>query len=80
MWKCLYLIQKHITTPIPKFYWSELLFHEKNILDSGAKTLIEFGAGKTLIQNIYLSATGIKQIVVDVHKVIDCDLVNKARR
>jgi SAM-dependent methyltransferase len=38
--------------------------------------LIEFGAGKNLGQNVYLSQTGVRQHVVDLKSMLDLMLVN----
>jgi SAM-dependent methyltransferase len=53
-------------------------FHKTNIDRLNAKTLIEFGAGKNLIQNIFLSDTGIRQTVVDLAPMVWLPLVNNA--
>ncbi|MEP4894281.1 class I SAM-dependent methyltransferase [Parasphingorhabdus sp.] len=54
------------------------LFHEENLINSGSKRLIEFGAGKSLIQNIYLSKLSIEQTLVDLFRMVDIDQVNDA--
>jgi len=40
--------------------------------------VIEFGAGKSLAQNIYLSHMGIEQTCVDLNPMVDLDQVNQA--
>ena len=53
-------------------------FHDRNLADAGAGRIIEFGAGKSLAQNLYLSRTGIEQTVVDLNSMLELDLVNAA--
>lgn len=53
-------------------------FHERNIEASGCRRIIEFGAGKSLAQNLYLSRLGIEQVLVDINPMVDIDLVNAA--
>ena len=79
--KLLYLAQKHLSgrsnvsfmaiNPV----WE---FHDRNISEQGAKRLIEFGAGKSLAQNLYFSRRGVEQVLVDLHPMLELDLVNKA--
>lgn len=77
----LYLAQKYITRRASQHFskidknWN---FHRDNIIDANAKRIIEFGAGKTLVQNIYLSDLGIDQVVVDLNRMLDLQLVNSA--
>ncbi len=44
----------------------------------GSKNLIEFGAGKTLAQNLYLSTVVESQTVVDLFHMVEIDMVNEA--
>lgn len=77
----LYTIQRHVTGR-SKVRASAIspnwLFHEENITKTGAKSLIEFGAGKSLIQNLYLSKLSIEQTLVDLFRMVDIDQVNDA--
>ena len=82
--KILYFLQKYISrrssriTLVVPSAWN---FHKKNLEKFGAsKTVFEFGAGKTLAQNLYLSDTVNKQVVVDLNPMIDLDLVEKTRQ
>lgn len=77
----LYFSQKHFTgrsTALPHKPTPVWLYHEKNLVDRNARNVIEFGAGKNLIQNLYLSALGIEQVVVDINPMLDFDLANAA--
>ncbi|MEM1132712.1 MAG: methyltransferase domain-containing protein [Pseudomonadota bacterium] len=77
----LYLTQKYVTgrsRVIAKEIKKEWLFHEQIINSRNARNVIEFGAGKSLIQNLYLTSTGINQVVVDLNKMVDFDQVNDA--
>lgn len=76
----LYFTQKHISrramidlAKIPKG-WA---FHKQNILRYRPATLLEFGAGKSLGQNLYISDTGVRQHVVDLNPMLDLSLVNR---
>jgi predicted SAM-dependent methyltransferase len=54
--------------------------HKKILTKYGAtKIIFEFGAGKTLAQNLYLSDLVEKQIVVDLNPMIDLTLVENVR-
>lgn len=80
----LYFLQKHVSrrssvkiTAVPR----EWNFHERNLVKYGAiRTVFEFGAGKTLAQNIYLSNTVNKQLVVDLNPMLDLNLAEKTRQ
>ncbi len=52
--------------------------HKAMIQKTGAKTLIEFGAGRTLAQNLFLSQFVEKQVVVDISAMLDVNMVNQA--
>ena len=80
----LYWIQKHVTRRSREkldkvsLNW---VFHKKNIIKHGhAERLFEFGAGKSLIQNLFLSGLLREQIVVDLFHMIDLELVEFARK
>ena len=47
---------------------------------SATEKIFEFGAGKSLAQNLYISSTVKKQVVVDINPMLDFKLVNDARR
>ncbi len=77
----LYFTQKYITkrsaveiTTIPR-PWK---FHKENIEAYRPRSLIEFGAGKALGQNLYLSRPGLRQQLVDLNPMLDLSLVNDA--
>ncbi len=77
----LYLVQQHITRQAkvrvtePYIGWEH---HRKIIEMTGASRVIEFGAGKSLVQNLYLAVYAESQTVVDLFPMIDIDLVNEA--
>ena len=52
-------------------------FHDSN-LPEGTARVIEFGAGKSLAQNLYLSRRGLSQDVVDLNRMLELHLVNAA--
>lgn len=76
----LYFAQRHITgrsrlrLTNPSDSWHH---HRKVIQETGAKTLIEFGAGKSLVQNLYLSDVIPHQTVVDLNPMLELGLVNE---
>lgn len=79
----LYWVQKHVTgrsrvviRDIP-LYWR---FHAETIARYGSRNLIEFGAGKSLSQNLFLSRPELHQTVVDLNAMIDLSQVNDAIR
>jgi len=45
---------------------------------AGHRRLLEFGAGKNLAQNLYLSAQGFEQTVIDLYPMADVDLIADA--
>lgn len=54
--------------------------HKEALLKYECTNLIfEFGAGKNLAQNIYLSTVVHEQLVVDLNPMLDLDLVNRTR-
>lgn len=77
----LYFAQKHITKgskvsipAIPR----EWDFHKANLEEFRCGRVLEFGAGKSLAQNIYLSQLGVPQTVVDLFPMLDFQQVNDA--
>lgn len=78
--KFLYFVQKFITRRSQKkiksiyFAWE---FHKENLLKNKYPKVIEFGAGKDLRQNVYLSNFCGSQTVVDINKMLDIKLFNK---
>ena len=84
--KTLYFIQKYVTKrsnvnikPSVRL-WK---LHSKNIKEHQIKTVLEIGAGKSLEQNIFFSYffnNSLEQMVIDIRKMIDFDLVNEASK
>lgn len=84
LYNVLYFIQKKITRRSKvnikeiDFYWE---FHLKFLKENNSKTVLEIGAGKSLAQNIYLSYRldqKVEQTLIDVSRMLDLDLFNKA--
>lgn len=77
----MYLIQRYVTGR-SKVNILELedswIMHEKCIAQYNTPWVIEFGAGKSLDQNIYLSHMNIKQWCVDKNPMLDLELFNEA--
>lgn len=80
----LYFAQKNITGrskiksfEISKDWMRHLEVMEKNLVQG---TLFEFGAGKSLAQNLYFSNYIDKQVVVDLNPMLDIELVESSRR
>ena len=82
--KTLFFIQKKITRRAydeineVQFYWED---HLKYLKSYKSEKILEFGAGKSLQQNIYLSYKSnnkFDQTLIDVSNMIDIDLFNKA--
>lgn len=77
----LYFAQRHITKRSrvnisgPKDRWQ---FHERNLKTLDKPRVLEFGAGKNLAQNLYLSAVCGSQMVVDLFPMFDPALANSA--
>lgn len=75
----LYFVQKHgtrravVALPSIPAAWQ---FHQAVLARYAPQRLIEFGAGKNLGQNLYLSRPGLQQHVVDLHPMLDLALVN----
>jgi SAM-dependent methyltransferase len=77
----LYFLQKNVTrralvniSEVNK----DWVIHLENMENLEAPCILEFGAGKNLAQNIYLSQYFSSQIVVDLFPMLDIDLFNKA--
>src|SRR5258708_5462200 len=81
--RLLYFAQKHLTrrSRLEIFdsekYWP---FHKGNLEKLERPRVLEFGAGKNLAQNIFLSSTARHQTVVDLFPMFDADLANTAAR
>lgn len=80
----LYFFQKNISRRSKKYInviSNDWIFH-KRVLEKYKKTefIFEFGAGKNLAQNIFLSQSILKQLVIDLNPMIDLDLVNKSNK
>ena len=84
--KTFYFIQKYVTKrsnvnikPSVRL-WK---LHSENIKEYQIKTVLEIGAGKSLEQNIFFSYffnNSLEQMVIDIRKMIDFDLVNEASK
>ena len=80
----LYFLQKYITkrsrinSLVVSPNWQ---LHKKTLKNyNTTEVIFEFGAGKTLVQNLYLSNFVKKQLVVDLYPMIDLDLVEVIRK
>ncbi len=82
--KLLYFLQKFVTgrSRITSLVESSEWEMHKDALKKYETTnlLFEFGAGKSLVQNLYLSNWVKKQFVVDLYPMIDFKLVDSARK
>ena len=79
----LYFLQKNVTKrsrtkPLEiSDHWKK---HADSLVKYGATgTIFEFGAGKSLAQNLYLSGFVDKQVVVDLNAMLDLEIVESAR-
>ena len=75
----LYFIQKYITKKsIIKIEYinPKWIIHQSNLSVLPFPKIIEFGAGKNLAQNIYLSQFVKSQFLVDIRPMLDISLVN----
>lgn len=83
MTQLLYFLQKHVSKrsainrQLNLDNWNRHLEVIKTV--SCGRTVFEFGAGKSLIQNLYLAPYVDSQIVVDLNRMIDLNLVDAAR-
>jgi hypothetical protein len=79
----LYFLQKNVTkrSQIKEIEVNESwVGHQSTLLNNGCTGFIfEFGAGKSLAQNLYLSNTIDRQLVVDLNPMIDLVLVDQSR-
>ena len=82
--RILFFVQKKITKRANidireiYHYWN---YHLKNIKKFNSPNILEFGAGKSLEQNIFLKykfSDKLNQTVIDVNDMLDLDLFNKA--
>ncbi len=82
--RILYFFQKYITkrSQITSLVLSQDWVKHKDSLKkyNTINKLFEFGAGKTLVQNLYLSDVVKTQFVVDLYPMIDLDLVEIVRQ
>lgn len=82
--KALYFLQKYVTKRSGNGVRSispNWEVHKKVLEQYRATDIIfEFGAGKTLAQNLFLSDIVNKQVVIDLYPMVDFELVNNARR
>lgn len=81
--KILYFLQKYVTkrSKLGVLSVSQIWeTHKRYLLKYNATgNVFEFGAGKTLAQNFFLSDVVKNQIVVDLNLMLDFELVNNAR-
>lgn len=80
----LYFLQKYISRHA---YKKSIKFnplwdlHKKSLLKYKAnQTIFEFGAGKSLIQNLYLKEILKKQILFDIKNMVDYDLIYQSQK
>jgi len=81
--KLLYFLQKYITkrSRINSLLYSPAWKMHKDALNKykTKNVVFEFGAGKSLVQNLYLSNFVKKQFVVDLYPMLDFELVDSER-
>lgn len=79
----LYFLQKNITkrSQFKKIEINEnWINHQSTLIQYGCTGFVfEFGAGKSLAQNLYLSNTIDHQLVIDLNSMIDLTLVDQSR-
>ena len=87
--KVLYFIQKNITkrslrpstnvnSRLNQYHFDNSKMHKNFLVENNLTgSLFEFGAGKNLFQNIFLSDVVDNQVIVDLNKMIDIDLINQ---
>ena len=81
IYKFLYFTQKYITKKSSIKIESinkKWILHQENLKTLNSPRIIEFGAGKNLGQNIYLSQFVESQFLIDIEPMIDFDLVNES--
>lgn len=79
----LYFVQRNLTkrgNTSAMFIDEHWLYHRRALEHAAARRVLEFGAGKTLAQNLFLSTLGIEQIVVDLNSMVHLSLINSAIR
>ena len=80
----LYFLQKNVTGRSRKknLTIAENWLKHKRTLDKFAAmdSIFEFGAGKSLAQNLFLSSVVKEQLVVDLYPMVDLSLVDSARK
>jgi hypothetical protein len=80
----LYFLQKYVTksSKIGNFAISPIWEAHKKYLKqhSATENIFEFGAGKNLAKNLFISDIVTNQIVVDLNPMVDFELVNDFRR
>lgn len=80
----LYFLQRHVTrrSRFGVIKISPNWENHKNTLKKydSYKKIFEFGAGKTLVQNLYLSDLAKEQVVVDINPMIEIDSVDLVRQ
>ena len=81
--KLLYFLQKYITKRsriTSLLYSSDWEMHKDALNKYKTKNIVfEFGAGKSLVQNLFLSNFVKKQFVVDLYPMLDLELVDSER-
>lgn len=81
--RALYFLQKYVTSPskIGGLQISPIWKAHKKYLTkySSTENIFEFGAGRNLAQNLFISDIVTNQIIVDLNKMIDFELVDNAR-
>ena len=81
--KLLYFLQKYITKRSrinSVLYSSDWEMHQDALTKYKTQNIVfEFGAGKSLVQNLFLSNFVKKQFVVDLHPMLDLELVDSER-
>ena len=82
--KLLYFLQKYITKRsriTSLLYSSDWEMHKVALIKYKTKNVVfEFGAGKSLVQNLYLSNFVKKQFVVDLYPILDFELADSERQ
>lgn len=79
----LYFLQKHVTKRSHEEIKSvneNWLIHQNNLQSLRLPSVIEFGAGKSLAQNIYMSTIAGRQVVVDLFPMLDFGLFDNAAK
>ena len=84
LYKTLFFLQKRFTKR-SKINYTEIVlywdYHYRYLKENNSKTMLEFGAGKSLAQNIFLSYKfnqALEQTLIDISNMLDFDLLNQA--